>query len=304
MRRAIVLALGLVAGLVAIVVVSAWAVTRDRPVVDGEIAKHSVSVTMLRKLLAKPKTPVWPRETPEHRANEWERTKVRERAEMLAERQLDESLRALGYNEAHVLLTCSPSCAITGIVSGEPCYKAPCPPNHPLAARTPKEAEWALRRLPITLFGRSAATGLRLEAVEEARFNQQNAVFRRELVPGIPCDRDVIVPIGPGTARLHVERYDGIEALPREPKHTRGEALSSALHQLEHLDPAETERPSEGKYIRLDPVLVASVGGRAALVHRFMMTLDELPYVVDVEDRSLEVVRFEGWGALEKSLAR
>jgi hypothetical protein len=35
-----------------------------------------------------------------------------------------------------------------------------------------------------------------------------------------------------------------------------------------------------------------------------MMTLDELPYVVDVEDRSLEVVRFEGWAALEKSLAR
>jgi hypothetical protein len=78
--------------------------------------------------------------------------------------------------------------------------------------------------------------------------------------------------------------------LPREPRYTRGEAFLSAVRQLVAESPILTD-PRGLEAPELSALIVVPVGDRAVLAHRFALMLDRRPYVVDVEDATLTVVR-------------
>lgn len=145
----------------------------------------------------------------------------------------------------------------------------------------------AFARLPVA-GALSRAEDLRLVAVERApdfvRFSYERGVGE------VPCECTVIVDVVPGRGIVSAQaaKLEGYEESPRR-RSTRDEARQSALVQLSAESPVFMAEGLQRGYVT--ELLVVPVADEARLVHRFAARLQGLPYLVDVDDRTLEVVR-------------
>lgn len=236
------------------------------------------------------------------RASILDRRLVRTREANEEDYRLSKQMEAEGTPDIEFDVVCSPTCSVIGLHSkGRWCARGSCTGDR-FVARTARDAARVLSFVPRGVMGAGATRGLRFERVHSDG-TYEYAIFRRELVPGIPCDRDVVVSLGENV-RISLERYDGVDELPREATHTRGEARDAVYRELSALEPREVLVPSSEGPIRRDGLLIVSIAGRAKLVHRFFFELDTELQVVDVDDATLEVVRFEEWSEARKAFPR
>lgn len=177
-------------------------------------------------------------------------------------------------------VVCEPSCRVASVSA---------PAFGSLAAVTGDEAavREAFARLPVA--GELAgAEDLRLVVVERhgelARFVYQRGAGE------IPCDCSVTIDVveGRGIVRASAAKLLGYAELAPQ-RSTRGEAREAAARQLVADGPRFEIDEAERSY--LSELMVVPVGDLARLVHRFAMRVGGLPYAVDVDDETLEVVR-------------
>lgn len=115
--------------------------------------------------------------------------------------------------------------------------------------------------------------------------------FARGALPlACDCAVDVWIDERGEVVRMEGRKLLGYGTLPGEPRYTRGEALAAALRQLVAEEPSLTD-PNGLESPELSSLIVVPVADRAVLAHRIALTLDHLPYAVDVDDATLAVVR-------------
>jgi len=176
---------------------------------------------------------------------------------------------------------CDPTCAVVSFT----------PRGGALAVVAPSE-EGARRAFAgLSLVGDlRGAEDLRLVS---ARIDGDAHVYTFDRGRGpIACECSVEVRMGRTGEVVRVEgrRLLGYDALPPEARYTRGEALDAALRQLVAEKPRLTDRAGLEEP-ELSALVVVPVADRAVLAHRFALTLDALPFVVDVDDATLGVAR-------------
>lgn len=194
----------------------------------------------------------------------------------------ERALAGLSGGRFGARVVCDPSCRIATVVARTGGTV------HPVTADD-AAVRSVLSALPIAK-ELSRPDDLRLVAVERAadlvRFSYQRGEG------AIPCECDVTVDVVPGrgVVAASLASLEGYSPTPPR-RSTRGEAREAALRQLVADTP--TLEVDEALRSRLTELLVVPVGDRARLVHRFAMKLRGLPYAVDVDDATLEVVRIK-----------
>lgn len=150
-------------------------------------------------------------------------------------------------------------------------------------------AKQAFARLPLA--GELASPkDLHLVAVTPRDGNFEYSYTRGDGPVACDCAVTVVIRNDGAVVSAAGRRLVGYGVLPREPRYTRGEAFLSAVRQLVAESPILTD-PRGLEAPELSALIVVPVGDRAALAHRFALMLDRRPYVVDVEDATLTVVR-------------
>lgn len=157
------------------------------------------------------------------------------------------------------------------------------------AATSNEGAKGVFARLPLA-GDLAAPNDLKLASVRKVD-GVNTYAYRRGEGP-IACDCAVtVVMLDNGTVvRAEGRKLLGYRALPQAPRYTRGEAFEAAMRQLVLERPALTEATGI-ENPELSSVIVVPVADRAVLAHRLALRLDGLPYVVDVDDATLTVVR-------------
>jgi len=179
------------------------------------------------------------------------------------------------------MVSCDPTCAAVGLRASDGQLGT--------AADTDDGAKLAFARLPLA--GELASSNDLHLASMRVREGVHEYSYLRGDGP-VACDCAVTVSIRADGAVVSVSgrKLAGYHTLPRAPRYTRGEALVSATRQLSAEAPVLTD-PTGLENPELSAWIVVPVGDRAALAHRFALRLDRLPYVVDVDDATLTVVR-------------
>lgn len=159
----------------------------------------------------------------------------------------------------------------------------------PLAAVTAEDAavREAFAKLPVA--GELArAEDLRLVVVERHGDTARFVYQRGEGDVACDCNVTLDVVAGRGIVRASAAKLLGYAELAPQ-RSTRGEARDAAARQL--VADAPRFEIDEAQRSYLSEIMVVPVGDVARLVHRFAMRLGGLPYAVDVDDETLEVVR-------------
>lgn len=200
---------------------------------------------------------------------------------------------ALGARPYAPRVVCEPACRIVAVAANT---------GGSLGFAWPEaeSARAAFEQLPVA-GSLARAEDLRLVAVERApdfvRFSYERGGGE------VPCECTVVLDVVPGRGLVSAQaaRLEGYEEHPQQ-RYTRGEARAAVLSQLVADSPTFVVDEYERSY--LTELLVVPIGDFARLVHRFAVRLRGLPYVVDVDDRTLEVARVRPDPLFDRSAPR